>query len=78
MADIFAQEPGHLRGRGPGGEAAGFEHDDALVLAPWGVEQGEGDAGGFAGAGWGDEHGVGACGQRGLEDGQGVVDGEGR
>jgi len=51
-----------MRWRRRGGEAARFEHEDAVVAAPWGFEQGEWDKRGLAGAGRGDEHGVAAGG----------------
>ena len=77
-ADLLAEQRRHPPGRGPGGQPAGFEHDDAPVAEPLGAEQGEGDRGGLAGAGGGLEHGQARAGERGLELGQGGDDRQGR
>ena len=75
LADGLVQQGGHAGGGGPGGEATGFEHEDAAVLAPGCIEQRERDGGGLAGAGRGDEDGVAAV--HGCEQaGQGLLDGE--
>ena len=51
VADGFPQwlveQEGHAGGGGAGGEAAGFQHQDAAVVPPRGVEQGERHDGGL-------------------------------
>ena len=72
----LADQRRHACGRGAGGEAAGFEHDDLARAEPGGFAQGERDQGGLAGAGRCDQHGVGGAVQRREQGGQAVVDGE--
>ena len=67
---------GHAAGGGAGGEAARLQHQDSAVAAPGGVQQGERDERGLAGAGRGDQHGVASGGQRGQQGGERVGNGE--
>ena len=75
-ADRLVQQQGHAGGGGAGGEAARLQHQDPAVAAPGGVKQGERHEGGLAGAGRGDQHGVAAGVQRGLQGGERVGDGK--
>ena len=76
LADGFVAQERHAGGGGASGEAAGFQHEDAAVASPRGVQQGERHVGGFPRAGRGDEHGVAAGVQRGVQGGEGVGDGK--
>ena len=57
-AERFAEQRGHARGGGAGGEAAWLQHQDFAVAAPGGVQQGQRHERGLAGAGRGDQHGI--------------------
>ena len=74
--DGFATEESHAGGGGASGEAARFQHQDAAVAPPWGVEQRERHNGGLAGTGRSNEHGVAAGVQRGEQGRERVGDGE--
>ena len=71
-AELFTQQRGHARGGGPGGKAARLQHQDFAAAAPGGVQQGQGDERGLAGAGRGDQHGVASGGEVAGQRGQHV------
>jgi hypothetical protein len=73
----FAQQFRHPPRGGAGGDAAGFEYQDAASAHPGLVQQGEGRQRGLARAGRRDEHGVAPVAQGGGKAGQGLGDGEG-
>jgi hypothetical protein len=56
LARRLAEQTGHTRGSGAGGQPAGFQHEDAAVAAPWGGQQRERNERGLARAGRGDQN----------------------
>ncbi len=78
VADRLAQSRGHARRGGAGGEAARLEQHQTLAFRPRLIEQGQGRARCFAGAGRGDEHRAGVGVERGAQRAEHVVDRERR
>jgi len=78
VAEWLVQQRGHARGGGAGGQAAGFQHQNALIAAPRGVQHAERYERGLARSGRGDEHGIAAGCQGVPQRGQGIRDRKGR
>lgn len=82
VADLLAEGPGlflgDAEGAGAGGDAAGLEDDEVGMIGGEDVsaEDGGGDAGGFAGAGLGDEDEGGLSAEMREEVGEERVDGQ--
>ncbi|GAV36840.1 hypothetical protein ROTAS13_04529 [Roseomonas sp. TAS13] len=76
LAQRLPPQVGHAPGGGAGGEAAGFQHQDAAIAQPGLVQQGQGDQGGLAGAWRGDQDGVGSVAQGCRQARQGFRDGK--
>ena len=77
LRHVFAEAARHEAGGGARGDAARFEHHDALSGQPRCVEQGQWHACGLAGAGWGFEHQPRMRGQRFTDRGQQGIDRKG-
>ena len=75
-AERFAQQRGHARGGGTGGEPARLQHQDLAPVAPGRIQQRQRHECGLAGAGRGDQHGVAAGGEVFGQCGQCVGDRE--
>ena len=76
LPDVLVQQRRHAGRGGSGGKAAGFQHQDAGIFPPRRPEQRERDQGGLASARWGNEYGVAAGVQRGMEGWQGISHGK--
>ena len=74
-ADGFVEQRRHPGGRRTGGETARFQHQDAAIAAPIGIQQGEWDESCLAGAGRCHQYSVAARIQRGAQGGKCIGDG---